>query len=85
MAKYITVIVTDRRGNPEYYAEVTAYKDGFFTGGVLERGRTDREGKASFSLDVSDTTKIAFSARIEGRKADSDFDYPSTPVYLTVE
>ncbi len=85
MSKYITVIVTDRQGNPEYYAEVTAYKDGFFTGGRLNQEHTDRDGKVTFDLDVSDSTKIAFSARVSGRKADSSFDYPYTPVYLRVE
>ena len=85
MAKFITVVVTDTSGEPEYYAEVNVWKDGFFTGGKLATEHTDRNGTADFSLDVSNTDKIAFSAKCGGRSGETSFDYPVARVRIVID
>jgi len=85
MSKYITVIVTDRSGNPECYATVKAYKDGLLSGGHIAQGTTDRDGRCDLSLDVADSDRISIGVRGSGRSGDLDHIYPEARLHVVVE
>ena len=82
---HIEVRVADGSGRPEYYAEVTAYKGGFWAGGTLGSEHTDRDGLCWFDLDLGAHDKVSFVARSGGRRGESDEDYPRARVHLVLD
>ncbi len=81
--KYITVIATNGSGAPEYYAEVKVYLKGF-AGGSFPSKRTDRDGKCDFELDLGDHDKISLVAYNDGRRGETDWDYPSAYIRVVL-
>ena len=85
MAKYITIIVVDRSGNPLNNAEITVYATGFFSGGALAKGSTNKSGSADFTLDVKDSDKISISARVGSRRSEINEVYPQSTFKITLD
>ena len=78
---HMTVLVTDSNGVCKNNVEVWVKKEGLLSGFREDwKERTDYNGVAEFSLDISDSTKI----RIYAGNDSTDWMYPKSRVKIEI-